>query len=54
MLALGVAAVLLILGRSAAGVYSDYLWYDALGAGALWKMRMGAIATIRRSRVRGP
>ena len=47
MLALGVAAVLLILGRSAAGVYSDYLWYDALGAGALWKMRMGAIATIR-------
>jgi len=47
MLALGVAAVLLILGRSVAGVYSDYLWYDALGAGALWRMRMGAIATIR-------
>jgi uncharacterized membrane protein (UPF0182 family) len=47
MLALGVAAVLLILGRSAAGAYSDYLWYDALGAGALWKLRMGAIATIR-------
>jgi uncharacterized membrane protein (UPF0182 family) len=47
MLALGVAAVLLILGRSVAGVYSDYLWYDALGAGALWKMRMGAIVTIR-------
>jgi len=47
MLALGVAAVLLILGRSMAGMYSDYLWYDALGAGALWRMRMGAIATIR-------
>ncbi len=47
MLALGVAAVLLILGRALAGVYSDYLWYDALGAGALWRLRMGAVLTLR-------
>jgi uncharacterized membrane protein (UPF0182 family) len=47
MLALGVAAVLLILGRALAGVYSDYLWYDALGAGALWRLRMSAVLTLR-------
>jgi uncharacterized membrane protein (UPF0182 family) len=47
MLALGLAAVLLILGRALAGVYSDYLWYDALGAGALWRLRMSAELTLR-------
>src|SRR4051812_7173951 len=41
------AAVLLIVGRSVAGVYSDYLWYEALGAGALWRVRMSAVATLR-------
>lgn len=45
--AVGVVAVLLILGRAAAGVYSDYLWYDALGAVALWRTRLGAIITLR-------
>ena len=43
MLALAVAAVLLILGRALAGVYSDYLWYDALGAGALWRAAHEAV-----------
>jgi len=47
MLALGVAAVLLILGRALAGVYSDYLWFDALGAGALWRLRMSSILELR-------
>ena len=47
MLALGVAAVLLLLGRALAESYSDYLWYDALGAGALWRMRMSAVATLK-------
>ena len=47
MLALGVAAVLLLLGRALAEGYSDYLWYDALGAGALWRMRMSAVATLK-------
>ena len=41
------AAVLLIVGRSLAGVYSDYLWYEALGAGALWRVRMGSVAAMR-------
>jgi uncharacterized membrane protein (UPF0182 family) len=41
------AAVLLIVGRSLAGVYSDYLWYESLGAGALWRLRMGAVAQLR-------
>jgi uncharacterized membrane protein (UPF0182 family) len=41
------AAVLLIVGRSLAGVYSDYLWYEALGAGALWRVRMSSVAAMR-------
>ena len=47
MLALGAAAVLLIVGRALAGVYADYLWYESLGAVALWRARLGAIATLR-------
>ena len=47
MLALGAAAVLLIVGRALAGVYADYLWYESLGAVALWRTRLGAIATLR-------
>jgi uncharacterized membrane protein (UPF0182 family) len=47
MLALAAAAVLLIAGRNLAGVYSDYLWYDSLGAGALWRARMGAVTILR-------
>jgi uncharacterized membrane protein (UPF0182 family) len=46
MLGLGIAAVLLVVGRALAGVYSDYLWYDALGAGALWRLRMGSVLTM--------
>lgn len=41
------AAVLLIVGRSVAGVYSDHLWYESLGAGALWRLRMSAVAQLR-------
>ena len=47
MIALAGVAVLLIVGRNLAGVYADYLWYDALGAGALWRARMGAVAILR-------
>jgi uncharacterized membrane protein (UPF0182 family) len=49
MLALGAAAVLLIVGRVLAGVYTDYLWYDSLGATALWRARLGALAVLRVS-----
>lgn len=47
MVALGTVAVLLIAGRALAGVYSDYLWYDSLGAVAVWRARLGAIAMLR-------
>jgi uncharacterized membrane protein (UPF0182 family) len=47
MVALGAAAVLLILGRALAGVYADYLWYDSLGAVALWRTRLSAVVTLR-------
>ena len=47
MLALGAAAVLLIVGRAVAGVYADYLWYESLGSAALWRTRLVAIATLR-------
>src|SRR4029079_13115714 len=38
MVVLGAAAVLLIAGRALAGIYADYLWYESLGAVALWRM----------------
>src|SRR6185312_4143734 len=47
MVALAATAVLLIVGRSLAGVYSDYLWYDSLGAVALWRARIETVATLR-------
>jgi len=49
VLTLGAAAVLLILGRVLAGMYADYLWYDSLGATALWRARLGALAVLRVS-----
>jgi uncharacterized membrane protein (UPF0182 family) len=49
MFALGAAAVLLILGRVLAGVYTNYLWYDSLGATAVWRARLGALAVLRVS-----
>ena len=47
MLALAAIAIFLIVGRSVAGVYADYLWYDSLGAAALWRARFDAVATMR-------
>jgi uncharacterized membrane protein (UPF0182 family) len=47
MVALGAAAVLLVAGRALAGVYADYLWYDALGATALWRTRLAALSALR-------
>src|SRR5512146_2380579 len=42
MLALAAAAVLLLAGRAVAGAYADYLWYESVGAGALWRTRVQA------------
>src|SRR5262245_46123119 len=47
LLALAAAALLLIAGRALAGLYADYLWYDSLGAVALWKARLESVATLR-------
>jgi len=40
------AAAILLVGRVMAVVYTDYAWYRALGATALWKERVRDIATI--------
>src|SRR6516165_9105811 len=47
MVALVTAAVLLLAGRELAAVYSDYLWFDSLGAEKLWAARISAQATLR-------
>jgi uncharacterized protein len=47
MIVLGAAAVLLIAGRALAGVYADYLWYESLGATALWRVRITSVLTLR-------
>src|SRR6185503_8728239 len=41
------AAILLIAGRAVAGAYADYLWYESLGALALWRMRTQAVLVVR-------
>lgn len=44
----GVAlALVLVTGRVAAGMYADWAWYGALGAGALWSTRVAALTTLR-------
>ena len=39
VIALAVVAALLVIGRVSAGIIADYLWYDAMGAAALWRER---------------
>jgi uncharacterized membrane protein (UPF0182 family) len=39
MIALAVVAALLVIGRVSAGIIADYLWYDSMGAAALWRER---------------
>ena len=38
--ALGVTALVLLLGRWAAALYTDYLWYSSLGATEVWRTRV--------------
>lgn len=42
-----VVAALLLAGRVVADLYSSYAWYDALGATAVWRARVGTITTLR-------
>ncbi|MEO8881109.1 MAG: UPF0182 family protein [Gemmatimonadaceae bacterium] len=39
VIALAVVAALLVIGRVAAGIVADYLWYASMGAAALWRER---------------
>jgi uncharacterized protein len=40
-------AVLLLVGRVAANLYSSYAWYDALGATAVWRAKIGTMTVLR-------
>ena len=40
-------AALLLLGRVAADLYSSYAWYDALGATAVWRAKVGTMTVLR-------
>jgi uncharacterized membrane protein (UPF0182 family) len=42
--ALAFLALVLLLGRWGAGIYSEYLWYDSLGARDVWRVK--AVATV--------
>src|SRR4051812_37147116 len=40
-------AVLLLIGRLMADLYSSYAWYDALGATSVWRAKVGTMAALR-------
>jgi hypothetical protein len=40
-------AVLLLVGRVAADLYSSYAWYDALGATSVWRAKIGTMTMLR-------
>src|SRR3954469_9762361 len=40
-------AALLLVGRVAADLYSSYAWYDALGATAVWRAKVGTMTVLR-------
>jgi uncharacterized membrane protein (UPF0182 family) len=43
---LAAAAVILVLGRWSTGLYTDYLWYAALGASSVWRARIATIVIL--------
>ena len=43
---LGAVALLLIAGRAIASLYSDHLWFQSMGASALWRTRLTYTAAI--------
>jgi len=40
-------AVLLLIGRFVADLYTSYAWYDALGATSVWRAKVGTMAALR-------
>ena len=47
LLSLVGAASALLVGRGAAEIYTDYLWYSSLGATAVWRDRYSAVVMLR-------
>ncbi|MEX2180083.1 MAG: UPF0182 family protein [Gemmatimonadaceae bacterium] len=47
LLALACAAVALLLGRALAQIYTDYLWYAALGAADVWRAKYASLLALR-------
>ena len=41
------SAIALLLARAAARIYTDYLWYAALGAPDVWRAKYGALIALR-------
>lgn len=44
--ALAGTAVALLLGRWSASLYTDFLWFDAIGAASVWRARLAATAAL--------
>ena len=40
------AALVLLVGRWSASIYTDYLWFDSLGAREVWRARLGMSAAL--------
>ena len=49
LLTLGAVALLLIAGRAIASLYTDHLWFEAMGASQLWRTRIAYTAAITGS-----
>jgi uncharacterized membrane protein (UPF0182 family) len=47
LIGLASVALALLLGRGAARIYTDYLWYASLGAADVWRAKYGALLTLR-------
>lgn len=47
LIGLAGAALALLLGRGAAHVYTEYLWYAALGAADVWRAKYSALLVLR-------
>ena len=47
VVAIGTAAVVLILGRALSGLYVEYQWYAAMDAEAIWRARFANLLLLR-------
>ena len=46
LITLGAVALLLVAGRAVASLYADHLWFEAMGATALWRTRLAYTAIL--------